>query len=120
MRPWSKVGSDIFQLGNRHYIVIVDYFSNFTEVFPLLYNNSEEIIQIFEQVFARHGIPDILITDNGLQYKSRLFREFSSSWQFEHETSSPYNSQSNGKAESAVKVMKSLLTKCNESGQNFY
>ncbi|KAJ8393224.1 hypothetical protein AAFF_G00062960 [Aldrovandia affinis] len=34
---------------------------------------------------------------------------FAQEWDFNHETSSPYNSQSNGKAESAVKIAKTLL-----------
>ena len=27
-QPWSKVGSDLFQLDNKEYVLIVDYHSN--------------------------------------------------------------------------------------------
>ena len=84
------------------------------------HNNSEELVGIFSETFARHGIPDQLVTDNGSQYKSKLFHDFVKEWKFEHCTSSPFNSQSNGKAESAVKTAKRLLVKCQETRQNFH
>ncbi|XP_044182657.1 uncharacterized protein LOC122963306 [Acropora millepora] len=69
-------------------------------------------------VFARYGIPDVLVTDNGPQFAAAEFAVFAKSWMFQHITSSPHYSQSNGKAENAVKTVKRLLTKCKESGQS--
>ena len=48
-------------------------------------------------------------TDGSPQFIAREFREFAKGWEFQHTMSSPYNSQSNGKAESAVKIAKKLL-----------
>ena len=50
-----------------------------------------------------------LITDNGAQYTSDLFKTFAKKYQFNHITSSPYWSQSNGRAEAAVKSAKHIL-----------
>ena len=61
--------------------------------------------------FARHGIPDVLITDNGTQFSSSEFAKFAEVWKFEHKTSSPHHPQSNGKVENAVKICKNLLKK---------
>ena len=61
--------------------------------------------------FARHGIPDVLITDSGTQFSSSEFAKFAEAWKFEHKTSSPHHPQSNGKAENAVKICKNLLKK---------
>lgn len=55
-------------------------------------------------------MPEIIRTDNGPQFKSK-FEEFSKQYNFEHITSSPYYSQSNGCAEAAVKIAKNLLKK---------
>lgn len=61
--------------------------------------------------FARNGIPDCVISDNGPQFASEEFMGFAKLWEFEHRTSSPGHQQANGKAESAVKSAKKLLLK---------
>ena len=53
-----------------------------------------------------------MVTDNGPQYTSQKFKDFKTVWGFKHTTISPYHSQSNGKAESAVKIAKKLIKQC--------
>ena len=67
--------------------------------------NTESItvVRKLKAQFARYGIPDILMSDNGPQYSAQTFKRFSESYEFQHIASSPGYSQSNGKAESAVK-----------------
>ena len=72
---------------------------------------STTLIKFFKEQFSRHGIPDVLMTDNGPQYTSQEFKDFTQEWEFKHISSSPHHSRSNGKAESAVKVVQSLLKK---------
>ena len=43
--------------------------------------------------FSRHGIPQIVISDNGSQYASTRFARFASGWHFQLSTSSPLHSQ---------------------------
>ena len=61
--------------------------------------------------FSRHGIPEVVISDNGPQYTSAEFTKFASDWHFQHITSSPWNPQSNKKVESAVKICENILRK---------
>jgi transposase InsO family protein len=61
--------------------------------------------------FSRHGIPDIVFSDNGPQFDSSEFRKFASLWEFKHETPSPLYPQSNGKVEQAVKTAKTTNAK---------
>ena len=68
--------------------------------------------------FALYGSPRVVVSDNGPQFTSANFENFSSSFDFEHRTSSSYNSQSNGKAESAAKTAKALLRKNKEGDQS--
>ena len=117
-RPWAKVAADLCELDNRTLLVITDYYSNFIEVARLNSVTSRSVIKEMKAVFDRYGIPDILVTDNGPQFAAAEFEVFAKSWMFQHITSSRHYSQSNGKAENAVKTVKRLFTKCKESGQS--
>ena len=78
------------------------------------------VIDVLKKHFARHGIPNILVSDNGPQYSSAEFQQFASQWEFQHVTSSPKHQQSNGKAESAVKICKSMLKKAQMAKNDVY
>lgn len=109
-RPWQIVSQDLFELKN-HYLVTVDHYSDFYELDYLPNTLSTTIIQHTKAHFARHGIPLRCITDNGPQFISTEYKQFSQCYGFQHITSSPYWSQSNGKAEAAVNDAKSILKK---------
>ena len=111
-RPWEKIATDLFELHKKHYLVITDYYSLWPELYELKITSSRQIIEVMKEVFARHGIPTQLVSDNGSQYKSHLFKKFAKSWDFKHTTSSPRYPQSNGFAESSVKNMKGMVKKC--------
>jgi len=81
---------------------------------------SKAVIKALKEIFARFGIPDKVVSDNGPQFSSAEFAVFAKTWSFAHVTSSPTHAQSNGKAESAVKTVKRLFTKCQESGHSEY
>ena len=62
------------------------------------------IIAAMKPIFARHGLPEVLCSDNGPQYASMEMAEFLSFNNIQHATSSPHFSQSNGMAERFVDV----------------
>ena len=115
----TNVAVDLFEFSNRHYLVTVDYYSNFWEVDRMESSTTATaVISKLKQHFARHGIPDKVISDNGPQFDSDEFRRFAREWEFEHVTSSPGHAQSNGLAESAVKTAKRLIRKAHEDGKD--
>ena len=64
-RPWEKVAVDLFTFDNKDHMVLVDYYSNFLEVDVLeAGSTSKHIIKKLKPHFARHGIPNILVSDN--------------------------------------------------------
>ena len=117
-RPWSRVAIDLFTLHKKEYVVVVDYYSDFVEVQEIADTTSSTIIQFLKEQFSRHGIPDVLVSDNGSQLVSHEFRRFAEEWEFKHVTSSPHHHKSNGKAESAVKVTKNLFKKALRDGRD--
>jgi len=95
-RPWHKVGSDLFELQNEHFLVFVDYYSDFIEVDKIYDKKSKSVISKLKSQFARHGIPNQFVSDNGPPCNSIEFAEFSKEYEFEHKTSSARYPQSNG------------------------
>jgi len=109
--PWSMVAQDLFTFAGKAYLITVDYYSDFWELDAVSDTSSETIIECTKVHFARYGIPEKVVTDNGPQFRAQSYENFAKQWGFYHVTSSPYHSQSNGKAESAVKIAKSMLKK---------
>ena len=108
-RPWEMVATDLFHLKNDNYLLVVDYFSRYVEIAKLKNTTSQAIINHLKSIFARHGIPDTLVSDNGPQYASSVFQNFSWNYGFRHQTSSPHYPQGNGEAERAVQTVKRLI-----------
>ena len=104
------------------YLVIIDYYSKMPKVqkIPTSQCNSAKMITILKELFAGHGIPEEIQSDNGPQFASHLFAEFTKDWNIKYSTSSPQNPRSNGQAESAVKIVKGLLTHAKYCGQDPY
>ena len=115
-RPWEKVGTDIFEWRNSSYLLVIDYYSCYIEVAnaKLSSMTSQNIVQHLQSIFACHGIPETVVSDNGPQYSAALFKSFSEQYGFTHVTSSPKYPQANSAAERAVRTVKGLLNKSDD------
>ena len=91
------------------YLVVVDNLSKYWDLKQLNNVDAESTILQMKKIFARQGVPEVVISDNGPQYASKEFKEFSKSWNFHHYTSSPHHPKGNGTAEAAVKQAKRIL-----------
>ncbi len=120
VRAWQRVGADIGTNGGKEYLIVCDYYSGYPEVVTLATTTSKAVINAIKSMFARHGVPDVVISDNGPQFGSKEFADFAKDWGFEHQTSSPHYPRSNGLAESAVKTVKQMIKKCQETKQDFH
>ena len=88
-RPWQRVGTDLFEWKKTDYLLVVDYYSRFIEIAKLTLTTAMGVISHLKSIFARHGIPEVVVLDNGPQYSSAVFEEFSKEYEFDHVTSSP-------------------------------
>lgn len=116
--PWEDVGADVFEFKKKYFLVVVDYLSNYIEVAQLSNLTTTTIINKLKPIFARHGIPLKFFTDGAPYFTSAQFKEFSKQWDFNHITSSPHFPKSNGMAESAVKTIKNIFKKSQETGED--
>ena len=109
--PWHTLGSDLFYFQKIDFLVVVDYFSKYLIVRKIPSSTSSAVIKELGMIFSEFGKPQIFRSDNGPCYSSQEFRFFMQNWLVEHRTSSPHYPQSNGLAESMVKVSKNLIEK---------
>lgn len=78
------------------------------------------VIAKFKSAFARHGIAETVISENGPCYSSEEFRRFTNAWDFTHTTTSPRHPQSNGLAEKTVQTAKHILDKAKAGNTDPY
>ena len=110
--PWKLISQDLLKQGGRWYAVTVDHYSDWFEV-DLLNEDitAANVISVTKAHFARYGIPEKFLSDNGPQYVSQEFSNFAKAYGFQLVTLSPYYVKATGKAESAVKEAKKMLKK---------
>ena len=118
--PWSKIGIDLFEMKGRNYLVTVEYYSNVLEVDYLSTTTTKQVITKLKGHFARYGILLQMVTDSGPQFLSREFRNFTTEWEIQRVMSSPDHHLSNGKAEDAVKITKTMTCKALRDGTDQY
>ena len=70
--PWLKVGTDIMTLKGKDYLVVVDYHSKYPEIALLEDKTASTVVLHLKSIFARHGIPMELVSDN-MPYSSETF-----------------------------------------------
>ena len=118
MLPWRTVATDLFEIRNSKYLLLVDHYSRFPVLRKLASTTSKVLIAEMKAVFSELGVPSVLVSDGGPQYTSAEFKDFLKHWQLEHRVSSPRNPQSNGMAERCVQTMKASLIKTMEEGND--
>ena len=108
-QPWERLAADLFELGGKVYLIVVDYYSRWFEIRRPNDQSSSRVISVLKELFSTHGIPDIIVSDNGPQFSSDAFRLFTTEYDFM--TSSPKYPRANGEVKRAVSTVKALLCK---------
>ena len=105
--PWECLHADFAgPFMGKMFLLVIDAFSKWLEVKPLTTANSINTIEHLRSIFSTHGLPKMLVTDNGSQFTSAEFETFMQSNGIRHVKSAPYHPASNGLAERAVQVFK--------------
>lgn len=74
--PWQVVPTDLCTWEDKDFLVVVDYYSRFFEIFKLQNTTSQSVISKLQESFSRNGISEKVESDNGPQYSSHEFRDF--------------------------------------------
>ena len=99
-RAWARVHVDFAGPFEDHmFLLLVDAHSKWMEIHPVKRADSKTTIQKLRTIFATHGLPEMLVSDNGSVFTSAEFQEFTSRNAIRHVTTAPYHPSSNGLAE---------------------
>ncbi|XP_059610782.1 uncharacterized protein K02A2.6-like [Phlebotomus argentipes] len=80
-------------------LIVVDAYSKWPEVAIVSDMTALTTIDELRKIFATHGVPEEIISDQGRQFMSWEFREFCKSNGIVHKTGAPYHPATNGQAE---------------------
>lgn len=111
-RPWERVCCSLFEFDGKDYLICADYFSDFFEIDRQHDKTGKEVIGKMKAQMTRHGIPDVIVTDNGPPFNSGEFRDFAEKIRVQAYDIISSLPQSNGRVENGVKIVKNLMRKC--------
>lgn len=109
--PFERVHADHFFFEGKTFLVIVDDYSNWIEVYVNKHTDTDCVILSLKSFCATFGMPNILVTDNATAFSSVKFETFCHVNGIKHLFSPPYHPQSNGLAERTVAIVKSNFKK---------
>ena len=107
MRPFPKA------VGNKKYLLVgTDYFMKWVKAEPLANIRDVDAKRfVWKNIVTRFKVPYVIISDNDLQFDSKMFRRYYGELGITNRYSTPAYPQGNGQAEAVNKVIVSELKK---------
>ena len=109
-KPWVRIHLDFagpFQ--GKTFLIAVDAFSKWPEIVEVTSTTAGQTVKVLCDIFARHGLPEKLVSDNGPQFVSSDFADFCKSNTIKHVQVAPYHPASNVLAERMVQIFKQAV-----------
>jgi hypothetical protein len=98
--------------GYRFLFVAIDKFTKWPEATPVVSITQGAAIAFLKSIFCIFGVPSRIITDNGTQFKSRLFQEYCEGIGTQLCFASVAHPKSNGQAERAnAEILRGFKTR---------
>ena len=123
--PMERVAMDILgplpvtKKGNKYVLVVTDLFTKWTEAYPLPDQEAKTIAVTFVNEFVcRFGVPIQIITDQGSNFESHLFKEMCDFLQIDKTRTSAYRPQANGSVERFNRTLATMLAIFCQQKQN--
>ena len=111
-RPWARLHLDFAgPFEGKMFLILIDAHSKWIEAVVTSSTSSSVVIEELRTAFAKFGLPETIVTDNGSGFVSKEFELFLKKNGIKHTTSAPYHPASNGLAERAVQIVKKGLKK---------
>lgn len=76
-QPWSRFHVDFAgPVKGKVFLVIVDTYSKWVQVEIMLSMTSTAVIRSLQECFATHGLPHVIVSDNGTAFTSQEMQDF--------------------------------------------
>jgi transposase InsO family protein len=93
--PMQIVGMDLISLtpserGSRYALVLIDHCTGWAEAHPLKDKSNKSVWEALAcQFFPRHGVPEVMISDNGQEFCAHDFEKYLKGLGVEHRRTTP-------------------------------
>ena len=109
---WERLHIDhAGPVNGESYLVMVDSYSKWLDVERVKSTDAKTTCSVLRKLFSVHGLPKVVVSDNGPGFASEEFNAFLKMNGIRHLYSAPYHPSSNGQAERMVRVLKESLKK---------
>ena len=93
--PWERLHIDhAGPMHGENYLIVVDSFSKWLEVERVKSTDAKSTCAVLRKLFATHGLPQVIVSDNGRGFASEEFQQFLSRNNIKHVFSAPYHPSS--------------------------
>ena len=123
-RPFETLGVDVTGphpksvKGNTFILTVIDHFSKFAFAFPMRNQEASTVAKILiEKVICLMGTPTRILTDQGPNFESNLFKELCKALGVAKVRTSPYEASTNGLVERFHLTLNSMLAKTVKENQ---
>ena len=103
---WDRIAMDILDVcdptpeGFRYILVIADYFSKWTEAFPMKNKCADTVVDILvEKIILRFGMPLVIHSDQGREFENGLMKSLCALLGCTKTRTAPYHPESDGMIE---------------------
>lgn len=115
--PLERIDTDIMgplpetERGNKYILVVADYFTKWTEAYPLKNMEAQTITEVLvEQFLTKLGVPEVIHSDQGRQYESRMFKDMCELLGIRKTRTTAFHPKSDGMVERFNKTLATMLT----------
>ena len=95
----------------KMFLLIIDARSKWLDIHITNSCNTQSTIEKLCMTFANHGLPEMVVSDNGQAFVSKEFEEFTKKNGLRHVKSAPYHPSTNGLVERVVQTFKKAMKK---------
>lgn len=120
IKPWSRIHTDFLRSFYGHmFLLIIDAHSKWPEIVNMRNNTkATKLIEKFKVILSRFGLPELVVCDNGPQYRSEEFKSFLKRIGIKQTFSQPFYPSTNGAAKNFVKTFKTKVDKIVKEGRS--